>query len=55
MFGSSSELRSISEVYGADAGAAKFVSDFATAWSKGMQSDRFDLEAVSSKGSVANR
>ena len=31
MFGSSSELRSISEVYGADDGEAKFVSDFAAA------------------------
>jgi catalase-peroxidase len=55
MFGSSSELRSISEVYGADDGEAKFVSDFAAAWTKVMQSDRFDREAVSSKGSVANR
>jgi catalase-peroxidase len=55
MFGSSSELRSISEAYGADDGEAKFVSDFAAAWTKVMQSDRFDLEAVSSKGSVANR
>ena len=55
MFGSSSELRSISEVYGADDGEAKFVSDFASAWTKVMQSDRFDLEAVSSKGSVAKR
>ena len=55
MFGSSSELRSISEVYGADDGEAKFVSDFAAAWTKVMRSDRFDLEAVSSKGSVANR
>ena len=34
MFGSSSELRSISEVYGADDGEAKFVSDFATAWTR---------------------
>ena len=55
MFGSSSELRSISEVYGADDGEAKFVSDFAAAWTKVMQSDRFDLEAVGSKSSVANR
>ena len=55
MFGSSTELRSISEVYGADDGEAKFVSDFASAWTKVMQSDRFDLEAVSSKGSVAKR
>ena len=55
MFGSSSELRSISEVYGADDGEAKFVSDFASAWTKVMQSDRFDLEAVSSQASVANR
>jgi catalase-peroxidase len=55
MFGSSSELRSISEVYGADDGEAKFVSDFARAWTKVMQADRFDIDAVKSTSSVARR
>jgi catalase-peroxidase len=55
MFGSSSELRSISEVYGADDGEAKFVSDFASAWTKVMQADRFDIDAVKSTASVAQR
>ena len=43
VFGSNSQLRALSEVYaGADAGA-KFVADFAAAWSKVMMLDRFDL------------
>lgn len=43
VFGSNSQLRSVSEVY-AEAGAeAKFVNDFAAAWSKVMNADRFDL------------
>ena len=55
MFGSSSELRSISEVYGADDGEAKFVSDFAAAWTKVMQADRFDLNVQRAGGVIANR
>lgn len=43
MFGSSSELRAIAEVYAADDGKTKFVRDFAAAWAKVMQLDRFDL------------
>jgi len=46
MFGSSSELRSIAEVYAANDGGEKFVEDFVSAWSKVMTNDRFDLEAV---------
>ncbi len=43
IFGSNSELRALSEVYGgADAGE-KFARDFAAAWSKVMELDRFDL------------
>ncbi|MBL6901414.1 MAG: catalase/peroxidase HPI, partial [Luminiphilus sp.] len=49
MFGSSSELRSIAEVYGADDGEAKFVNDFTSAWVKVMQADRFDLETTGTK------
>jgi catalase-peroxidase len=43
VFGSNSQLRAIAEVYGqADAGE-KFVKDFAAAWTKVMNADRFDL------------
>ncbi|MBV7379522.1 catalase/peroxidase HPI [Maritimibacter dapengensis] len=43
VFGSNSQLRAISEVYGqADAGE-KFVNDFIKAWTKVMEADRFDL------------
>ena len=43
VFGSNSQLRALAEVYASDDGAAKFVSDFATAWDKVMMLDRFDL------------
>ncbi|MEM7694083.1 MAG: catalase/peroxidase HPI [Pseudomonadota bacterium] len=43
VFGSNSQLRAIAEVYGADDGEAKFVSDFAKAWTKVMNADRFDI------------
>jgi len=43
VFGSNSQLRSIAEVYGQDDGQAKFVRDFAQAWNKVMNADRFDL------------
>jgi catalase-peroxidase len=43
VFGSNSELRALAEVYGADDAQAKFVTDFAAAWNKVMNADRFDL------------
>jgi catalase-peroxidase len=43
IFGSHSQLRAISEVYGSDDGHEKFVKDFARAWAKVMDLDRFDL------------
>jgi catalase-peroxidase len=43
VFGSNSQLRAISEVYGADDGNEKFVRDFVAAWDKVMNLDRFDL------------
>jgi catalase-peroxidase len=46
MFGSSSELRAISEVYASSDGGEKFVADFVSAWDKVMNNDRFDLRAV---------
>ncbi len=43
IFGSNSELRAIAEVYGCADGEQKFVKDFAAAWTKVMNLDRFDL------------
>jgi catalase-peroxidase len=43
VFGSNSELRAIAEVYGCDDARQKFVRDFAAAWNKVMNLDRFDL------------
>ncbi|MEL7499498.1 MAG: catalase/peroxidase HPI [Planctomycetota bacterium] len=44
VFGSNSQLRAIAEVYACDDGKEKFVNDFAAAWSKVMNLDRFDLK-----------
>jgi catalase-peroxidase len=43
IFGSNSELRALAEVYGSADAQAKFVADFAAAWTKVMNADRFDL------------
>ena len=43
VFGSNSQLRSLAEVYACDDAKAKFVRDFAAAWTKVMELDRFDL------------
>ena len=43
VFGSNSQLRAISEVYGQNDAKAKFVDDFVAAWAKVMNADRFDL------------
>lgn len=42
VFGSNAELRAIAEVYGSADAQHKFVQDFATAWTKIMNADRFD-------------
>ncbi|WP_331456662.1 peroxidase family protein, partial [Colwellia sp. TT2012] len=44
IFGSSSELRAIAEVYASDDADKKFIHDFIAAWVKVMQLDRFDLK-----------
>ena len=43
VFGSNSQLRALSEVYAQSDAKAKFVADFAAAWTKVMNLDRFDL------------
>ena len=43
VFGSNSVLRAYAEVYAQDDAKEKFVQDFAAAWTKVMNADRFDL------------
>ncbi|ALD62821.1 MULTISPECIES: catalase/peroxidase HPI [Micrococcaceae] len=43
VFGSNSELRALAEVYASDDAKEKFVKDFAAAWAKLMDADRFEL------------
>ncbi len=45
VFGSNSELRALSEVYASSDGGEKFVRDFAAAWTKVMDLDRYDVRA----------
>jgi len=42
VFGSNAELRAVAEAYASD--EAAFANDFVAAWTKVMQSDRFDLQ-----------
>ena len=44
IFGSNSQLRAVAEVYAEDDAKEKFVRDFAAAWSKVMDLDRFDVK-----------
>ncbi|WFR83507.1 catalase/peroxidase HPI [Arthrobacter sp. Y-9] len=44
VFGANSELRALAEVYASDDAQEKFVKDFAAAWAKVMENDRFDLK-----------
>ncbi len=43
IFGSHSQLRAFAEVYACADAKEKFVKDFAAAWTKVMNADRFDL------------
>jgi len=43
LFGSNSQLRAIAEVYACDDSKQAFVKDFAAAWNKVMNLDRYDL------------
>ena len=44
IFGSNSQLRAIAEVYACEDSEKKFINDFVKAWTKVMNSDRFDLK-----------
>ncbi len=46
VFGSNSQLRALAEVYASSDAQQVFVEDFAAAWSKVMELDRFDLRAM---------
>ncbi|MBB4304597.1 catalase-peroxidase [Rhodobium orientis] len=43
VFGSNSQLRALSEVYGQADASEKFVKDFVAAWNKVMDADRYDV------------
>ena len=43
IFGANSELRALAEVYASDDAKEKFVRDFAAAWAKVMNADRYDI------------
>ena len=43
IFGSHSQLRAYAEVYASADSKAKFAKDFAAAWTKVMNLDRFDV------------
>lgn len=43
VFGSNSQLRAWAEVYAEDGAREKFVADFAAAWAKVMDADRYDV------------
>ena len=44
IFGSNSQLRALAEVYACNDSSDKFINDFVSAWTKVMNSDRFDLK-----------
>jgi catalase-peroxidase len=46
IFGSHSQLRALAEVYACSDSKAKFAKDFAAAWSKVMNADRFEVAAA---------
>ncbi|HWS98017.1 MAG TPA: peroxidase family protein, partial [Candidatus Methylomirabilis sp.] len=43
IFGSNSQLRALAEVYASNDSKEKFVKEFAAAWAKVMNNDRYDL------------
>ena len=55
VFGSNAQLRAIAEAYASSDSQQKFVDDFAAAWSKVMNLDRFDLAAHGQAGQRVSR
>jgi len=55
IFGSHAELRAVAEVYAANDGEEKFVSDFVDAWTKVMTLDRFDMPESQQPEAFAGR
>jgi catalase-peroxidase len=53
IFGSHSQLRAFAEVYACAGSKEKFVKDFAAAWNKIMNLDRYDLARTSKKTKAA--
>jgi catalase-peroxidase len=55
VFGYNSQLRAVAEFYAQEDSKEKFVRDFAAAWNKVMNLDRFDLgrQGVGARGIVA--
>ena len=53
VFGSNAQLRAISEVYAYEGAQRKFVQDFAAAWAKVMNLDRYDLSSRPVSGAGA--
>jgi catalase-peroxidase len=49
VFGSNSQLRALAEVYASDDSKQAFVKDFAAAWNKVMNLDRYDLKPAANK------
>ena len=49
IFGSHSQLRAIAEVYASDDSKEAFVKDFAAAWNKVMNNDRYDLASADNR------
>lgn len=54
IFGSNSQLRALSEVYGSSDAKERFVHDFVTAWVKVMNLDRFDLNQQFEYNTLSN-
>jgi catalase-peroxidase len=53
VFGSNSQLRALAEVYASADAGEKFVRDFAKAWTKVMNADRYDLTLKEEFGAAA--
>ena len=54
IFGSHSQLRAFAEVYAYAGSKEKFVKDFAAAWNKVRNLDRYDLARGKTKAALSN-